>query len=66
MHLENSISGSYLVCNPETVSLLSSRKFLLVAHRIGLSGGDIIPDLCLEIISILIRFPEWPVMRMME
>ena len=31
-----------------------------------LSGGDIIPDLCLEIISILIRFPEWPVMRMME
>ena len=39
---------------------------LLVAHRIGLSGGDIIPDLCLEIISILIRFPEWPVMRMME
>ena len=47
-------------------TLLSSRKFLLVAHRIGLSGGDIIPDLCLEIISILIRFPEWPVMRMME
>lgn len=47
-------------------NLVIIKEFLLVAHRIGLSGGDIIPDLCLEIISILIRFPEWPVMRMME
>ena len=46
MHLENSISGSYLVCNPETVSF--KRSFFFVHYKYNIffiqSG-----EMCIEL-----------------